>query len=347
MLYRIEQADPRADSQQIKQLWRRNYDTFPEGRYEWMYEKNPSETACFLLKDNNNATIGAVGATTRIFNCEGSTLSAMQAVDFVVDKAHRTAGPAILLQKAIIDYCKDRGIDFVYGFPLKSAEVIHRRLGYISGGVLGRWVKIIHSGYKLKHIYPKLPALKSISQTIDFALKVASKENWHKPKAKYETKTCSYLDAGINDLWRRTEHIRNGAVVGERTSEYLDWRFRAQTCLSPHAVYVTGSGGNIHAYAICEEKNGVAQIRDIFYDDSESLVELIARMIREWRKSEIAAISINCVGDSAVTRVLTQFGFVTRPSETVAVVRWIRDIKKAEEKMRDGAWYLTDADMDT
>ncbi|WP_455388062.1 hypothetical protein, partial [Petrachloros mirabilis] len=290
--------------------------------------------------------VGAIGVTPRSVNHKGNVFSAMQAVDLVVDKAHRTAGPAILLQKSIIEYCKDRGTDFLYGFPLKSAELIHRRLGYISTGVLSRWVKIIRSGHKLKHIYPTLPAISAISQTVDFALKVASKESWHKPNARYDLKTCDYLDAGIDGLWKRTAHLRNGAIVGERSIEYLDWRFRAPTSMSPHAVCVTGSGGHVHAYAIYEENNNVVQIRDLLYEDIESLVELIARMTKEWRDSEKASISINCVGDASIARVLTQFGFIKRPSETVVVIRWLRSIQTVEEMMRGGAWYLTDADMD-
>ena len=101
MTYTIRIADIHKDKQALLSLWKNNLESSFEERYEWIYQKNPTgPPRCFLLcNEGNDAIVGAITLFPRNFSIQGRLVSAFVCGDLVVERGHRTLGPAIKLIK--------------------------------------------------------------------------------------------------------------------------------------------------------------------------------------------------------------------------------------------------------
>src|SRR5512138_2972324 len=98
MAYAIVRADPNGDRDAIFSVWSRNRPQFSTQRYEWIYGGSAAHrVAVWLLRGHDDPAVGASALLSRRMRGPAGTIEVGQAIDLVVDPAHRSVGPAILL----------------------------------------------------------------------------------------------------------------------------------------------------------------------------------------------------------------------------------------------------------
>jgi hypothetical protein len=158
----------------------------------------------------------------------------------------------------------------------------------------------------------------------------------------------SWLDAPderIDQLWAsaKDEH----GVVGARTSALLRWRFPPGERIKL-ALACARDGGAPRAYALIEQIDDVAHVRDIFghHDAVGTLLDLLVPALYP---RGAASLSIRYLGAPWLVEALESRGFVRRPGERMIAVG-VSERLSTDEKaaIADVAqWHLTDLDEDT
>lgn len=343
MSYVTISAAPVALRDSVLDLWSKN---FPEGsadRYEWLYERGPAHG--WLLRDEQDRTVGGAGMMVRTVRAEGRTLAAGQAIDMNVDREHRTAGPAIALARNGVADLRSARFDFLYAFPNALSIPILRRVGYEVVGPLGRWAKPL----SLRHFAaegnrPWLRGIPSICSTPLLAL--GSREIYPLRFRGLLAGVTDLFDGRVDALWEKVASRWN--VMGERTAGYLNWRFAGAPVT--HRIYFVASGdGGWRGYLVYHFRGRMAYVSDFLFDGPETFDLLWGGFLRLMRSGQAQGVVTLFLGDETVTRRLRRFGFWRRPCDWSLLVA--ADRQRRQEDLASlftpSNWYLTRADIDT
>lgn len=339
MTYRIGPSDPVADRQAILELWQRNLPESDFARYAWLYDHGPA--AGLVLRSEAEEPVGSTGLMRRTWRAFGRDVAAGQAVDLNVDRRHRTIGPALALQRAVIDAAGERGFEFIYGFPNPQSEAVLRRAGYREIGRLGRWVKPLST----RRLNDRLPNW--LCAGADALLPLVSAETYRRLPAGLRAERVRQFDQRFDRLFEAAADRL--PILGHRTAEYLDWRFARSPHARHHVLGLFNRDERLLAYVVWRQQRGTARVGDLLAAEPENLELLLAELLRRLRRRRTAAVAINYLGHPAVCRTLKRLGFWPRPLDWKAMIRLDPDAPLAvDERLQDPAhWYLTRADLDT
>lgn len=122
--YYVTEVSSEEDLAQAISLWERNLPTAKgDGikKYQWFYEANPyTRASLWLLKyKGNDKAVGVGGVGFRRFSVRSKSLVGAIGVDLAVEKGHRSLGPALKLQRTIME-ATERDVDFRYGFSKQA-----------------------------------------------------------------------------------------------------------------------------------------------------------------------------------------------------------------------------------
>lgn len=348
MNYSILKADLRKDRENIVDLWKRNFPGLSEERYSWIYEGNLySSVVCFLVKETeHDRVIGAATLFPRRIVVNGKIYLSAIAGDFVVDINHRGLGPALLLQKAAVLSCSRGTFAMLYGFPNKKSETVLLKAGYKVLGDCLRMTKPLRSEYYLqKHI--KTSAIrKALSKPVDLTAKVMSKESYYRHNRKYAVETPLFFDERFDELWGKVSTLV--PVIGERSSSYLNWRFKR----SPqHDYFVFALTLKENAsllgyivYSVADNKIAIADLLSI--DMDKTFDSLLAEFLISQRKKGISSVSLNYMGTHLLIDKLKEYGFSIR-EKINKVLFFTSPESPFQSRLSDKEnWYLLPGDND-
>lgn len=344
VFYTVDQADLSRDRERIINLWRQNYSSFSPNRYEWMYQNNPhGDPYCLLLKTPDGEIVGATALMRRRIRVGPRSLCAGQAIDLVVHRAHRSGGPALQLQRALLAGLESHHIDFLYSTPLPGAELIARRVGYRILSPLQRWSAILRSETELRARIPMRAIRIPAGILIDTALRIRSGDLLFR-EARWNTGLCDGFDARFDDLWARAS-IRH-EWIGERSAFYLSWRF------GPNAGHfqifcITDQKQRLMGYLVFSQHDQTARIADLLVADPAWLAPLLRAFTRGMHKAGLAYLNLLTVGPEWLGKTLHACGFFRRPEKSNMLI-FISDKRLQEfpQILDANHWYLTDADRD-
>jgi hypothetical protein len=348
--YAVARADVGADEAALAALFATNLRTRgdPRDRLRWFYRDAPAgRGAAFLLSHavgaGAPAIIGCAGAGMRAFWAGGARLRAGLLGDFAVDRDHRTAMPALIVQRQVRAFVRGE-LDFGYGFPNEAAAAVFKRLGYAVLGQLERWVRVLRVEPYARRLTPYAIAA-SAARAADRMIGVADLALSVPARIGYELAWTAGVDERFDRLWERA---RAGyAVVGDRGAATLRWRFFGR----PGARYeiaalVDRSSRDLVAYAVLQEEGEVARICDVFAPSARELHRLLARLIAALHARGFAAASLRFLGPPRARRVLERLGFRVRGRQAVIVEPGERSAVPAASLLRPEGWLLTDFDED-
>jgi hypothetical protein len=344
MSYTVCHSDPQDDRECILGLWRQNLPDASADRYDWLYEAGPATS--WLVRSAAGEAVGATGLMGRNMKVFDRMVRAGQAIDLNVDKEHRTIGPALGLQRALTDAVRRRQLDLVYSFPNAQSELVQRRAGFQELGRLGRWAKPLRIGEGLRARLRRKPGGKLAAALARPLLWLRSPELFYRRPAKLQAWVTDRFDARFDRLWETAS--RRFAIVGERTSEYLSWRF----CQCPDACYrvlcLADTDQRLLAYLVYHCRNGMAHVGDFFFADTCYLEPLLAEFLRMIRPEQAEAVIVVYLGSSEVCARLKRFGFWPRPSDRNAIVYADEEILGCDTAslLDKENWHLTQADID-
>ena len=345
MSYTISQPDLQRDQACLLDLWQRNLPEASRSRYGWLYETG--RATGWLLNCREESAVGSTGLMARTFNAFGEVLEAGQAIDLNVDKAHRTMGPALGLQRAVTATVKRRQFGLVYAFPSAQSESVLRRAGYKVLGGVERWYKPLRCDEVFKDRLRHRLAGKVASTVVGSALRVSFPEKLRRRPTDLDVHVTDHFDARFDLLWQAA--AGRFPIVGERTSDYLNWRFRR----CPNARYrvfcLTGARRELLAYVVYARHEDTVHVNDLFFAEVDNLNYLLAEFLRLMRRQGAKAVVTVYQGSETVSQTLRRFGFWKRPSEWRTMLYVDREWfgPHADAVFDPENWHLTRADVDT
>lgn len=326
-------------------LWQRNLPDTAPGRYEWLYERGQARG--WLLRDAHGTAVGATGLMPRSMCVAGQQVPAGQAIDLNIDAEHRTVGPALGLQRAVTATVQQRECALLYAFPNALSEPVLRRVGYRPLGAFERWAKPLRSQSRLPRGLQTGLAGRLAGRLIDALLCVRRPEAFYRRPAGLRVAVVDTFDARFDELFSRA--AGQFTVVGERSAEYLTWRFVHSPTARHRAICLSDRQGRLQAYLVVGRQAGQFHIADLFFSDPCWLDALVVEGIRLARRERGESIVCTYLGPDWIGNRLARFGFWKRPSRwNVLVLADEARLRVSRELLLDHEqWLLTRGDVDT
>jgi len=358
--YVVLPADPERDAETIRRLWHRNLPEVSPQRYDWLYRSGTAEA--WLLRGPDGEVVGSTGLMRRRLKLFGDLRPAGQAVDLNVDRAHRFATPALLLQRAVTAAAHDGRAEAIYGFANTNSAALLRRAGYRPLGELQRWVKPLRMGPSLRARYGKGPLW---NLGADLALRLlgwASPETYRYRRGPGRFEAIEQFDERFDALWAAASP--RFPIVGERTADYLRWRFTRSPDGPYEVLGLCDARQSLRAYLVYRHHGSYVYLSDFFGVEPPACCTLLAELIRRARREGTEAVATFWLGPARVAQTLQRFGFRRRSSgltTLLAASGKTSEVLKTSEVSRTASerpgvdparrfdpesWYLTAADLD-
>jgi len=311
--YKIVEADLAANRQDIVNLMSRNAPEKcdQEARFEWLYRRNPNGSPkCFLVKEIEKGTyVGCGTVFPRRIVLDGKTVMAGIVGDTMVDKNHRTLGPALMLQRRIMQECTENSLAFIYGVPNEFSEVVNVRLGYKVIGRFVRMVRYLRSEQLIARFANNLIA-RVVSVPLDGLLYLGLL-SWGKSRGLGNIK-CDFSDhfgEDFNALWKNT--ARQEAITGERTDGFLGWRYGSHPSKKFEVFTAKREKEGLLGYIVFTLENGDAHIYDMIGGDFDSVI--LDMFLQECRKTKgVNAVTVDVLEGSRTMKKLERKLFLKR-----------------------------------
>jgi len=348
MSYSLIKADINLNKNEIFRIWDRNYPGALEKKFKWIYKNNPAGKAhVWLLKHEvSGEFIGITALFPKKFAANGTTLLAGITGDLVVDKEHRSLGPAMMLQKAVISAVQDGTFDFIYGFPNKASEPVFKRAGYQILGERIRLVKILKTAPKLMRLpFGKYWGL-LLSPILDAVLRLSSAETWFFLSKKFQCEDIKNIDERFDHLWEKQDFRYN--ILGERAKSHLKWKFFTKPDNNRIFIIYDSDKKHIKGYIIYRQLEKTIEIRDfLFTSDKEASSALIAGFLRHARSLKADSVVIAMLRNNKFIQFMKQFGFIERKDEQKIFVLFSDKALTLHPSLKNNAdWLLLQSDDD-
>jgi hypothetical protein len=350
-VYRVFKCDFETNKELILSLWEKNFGFAGEKRFEWLYGKNSlGNSSIFLLRDVNENLVGINGLIGRTFIINGSPFKACQAIDLLIDRKHRTLGPALQLHRELIHWINKNSFALVYGFPLKPAELVLRRMDYQLLGSRERWVKPLRSISILKKYISIRFVARILSPIVDLLIMLKGREIFKLKDKKLKTFitacTKNEFDDRFDRLWRRGVH--QFYAIGERNSSYLKWRFESNSQRDFFVFALADLENELQGYVIYSiDKNRTVNIADLYFVNYNTLNYLLHKFAKIQRKKGNEAICFTFMGPAEVKKVLKTQGFIQRSEDSNVLIYFnTKQHSFSKNGFTKDDWYFTDADTD-
>ncbi len=317
----------------LLELWQRNFPDASRDRFEWLYGTGRAEA---LLLGERKA-IGAAGLMRRRFAIAGEVIEGGAAIDLNVDEQQRSVGPAMTLARAVMKLADENGCSCLYGLPIPRAAGVLKRCGYRQIGEVSNWTKLLRSEVKLRSVLRSSLAAKVAAPLVDVALRWKSSDSTRRLPPQVVVEIPTTFDERFNRLWR-TAAQRFG-VLGERSADYLKWRFSKCPELKYECFALTGRGsGELLGYVVWHRSDESICIADLLAVDDSATELLLAEFTRHARRLRADAIRLSCFAAPRFYSLLESTGFSRRQDSYPVLVR-MSEVA--------GDVYMTMADHDT
>jgi GNAT superfamily N-acetyltransferase len=337
----------------ILHLWRENLGdprirSVIDTRWRWMSELNPAGPVkmCVVVDSATDAVVGAAAALPRRLWVRGHEIKAAVLCDFVVDKSHRTAGPAVALQRTLARTCFQDGIGLLYGFPNDRAFPVVARIGYKTVGMATMWFRPLQASRKLREYVPE-PLARVAGAVIDGALMAHEFQCHLRRKKVWNDSTHRTPNQTFLDLWDRGKAFHR--IAGERTPAYLSWRY-AQHPIEQCGFFCLSEKHNeqLRAYVAYSVLDGKVNVLDAFWETPDVLQPLFVGFVRSMRAMGHASVSVCHVGDSMVLRPLRKLGFIQSSQQRrfICKVGDEQNTELAQAAYDASQWSLFDGELD-
>lgn len=332
----------------ILALWRENLPGLPDDRFKWIYKDNPYGPAKTILaqKVDTQEYVGCATVYPRLLYVDGKELRAGIVVDFAVNKEHRVFGPAVIMQRKIIDAYLSKEFDVIYGYPNSKSIGVIKRVGYSLLGDVEYWTKILDWAPKLTRVL-KIRLLASLA---GFFLDIISIliETFYKIKlhSNYYTKVLSKPTQEFNILWEKAKD--NYSVIGEKSLDYLQWRYSAAGSGKYNFFCVYNRKNALCAYLVYQKNDDVAIICDLFLDDIGNIRQIMVLFTGLMRKLKYKSIVMMYLGNVIYSRIFKEVLFVNKRDKRPVLIFLGNNLTEQEKStlLKSSKWYLLDGELD-
>ena len=340
--WEVTQPDVASLREPLLGLWQRNLPTAAEHRIDWLY--GSGRARAWLLAERDGAPAGAAGLMLRRMSVAGRMTDGGAAIDLNVDQTQRSVGPALALVRAVTSAADREGREVLFGLPNRSATAVMKRAGYRELGEFSCWTKLLNSEQKLLGVLRSKWASRLLAPLTDTALQLMSSEWRVRTPRDVVAESLPHFDNRFDRLWTRASGRFD--VIGERTEDYLSWRFANCPDLDYRIFALSERAtGELLGYVVWYADEGATSVSDLLALDEPTTSLLLAEFSRFARHTRSSAIRFGCFGSPEFYRRLQLAGFQRRQNRHPVLGRWGGESGLATRA--DANWYLTLADSDT
>jgi hypothetical protein len=346
--YEVKGADPQGARELVLAVWREGgldghqAPEWSQGRYDWFYLRNPQGTARLSLLFNGEASLaGSLGIGCRGFYVGGERVLAGALVDFVVSPRHRSAFPALTLQRKGREHALE-SMDLLYGLPGASAVGVCKRLPSHLSLEFTRLARVLRHRSYLERLLPRLRLLAApasfMIDALDF-LRMRARLFSSRLRGEW----VADFDESFDALWAELD--KTHLCIGTRDRGFLRWRFRERPGCDYRIFTVRHRrDGSLRMYFVCRGTGGVLSIDDCLGVGSESQLEQgVLMFCLAARKLGASSVEVHLAGKTALLRALLRSHFSVRGGRPFFAV--LGDALQG--RVGGHNWYITRADEDT
>jgi len=340
--WEVTQPDAASLREPLLGLWRRNLPTAAEHRFDWLY--GSGRARAWLLGERDATPAGAAGLMLRRMTVAGRMVDGGAAIDLNVDQTQRSVGPALALVRAVTGAADREGREVLFGMPNRSATAVMKRAGYREVGEFSCWTKLLSTEQKLHSVLRSRWASQLMAPLTDKALQLTSIEWRTRLPRQIIAETLPRFDSRFDGLWSRVADRFD--VIGERTEDYLNWRFTNCPDLA-YEIFTLAerATGELLGYVVWYADEGAVSISDLLAIDEPTTTLLLTAFSRSVRRTNASAIRFGCLGSPEFYRLLQRAGFHRRQNRHPVLGRLSGAAEAAN--CQEANWYLTMADSDT
>lgn len=332
----------------LNSMWKRNQSDFTPERYSWLYEKNPSGApVIYLLQyEKDFSFVGAITLFPRKIFYNGKKVNAYICGDLVVDKQHRSLGPALSLIKSAIRRCDEDAPCILLGIPNTKSENVMLRAGFEILADYCVMTKLIKSNCYLSKLIHSQFFSGILSFLVDQLLALRYGKLLRLGKSQYTTEVLSRFDKRFDYVFDTA--ITSNSFIGERSAQYLTWRFHNspynQSEIFGLSVKDTTQISSYLVYHVAHQR---AYISDLAFDTTDnSLTNLLANFSVEMKSRGCSAISVTFSGNPSLIDIFHNNGYFLRTTNNRVIIYSSLNDENLFNTIKAGQWHLTPADND-
>jgi hypothetical protein len=275
-------------------------------RTSWLYQNCTFGEAIAFVLMKDLEPIGIAAAFPRKFLKNNQEIHIWVLGDFAIDQPFRALGPAVQLQRALLQKLEEKSVSY-YDLPSVQMQAVYTRLGVTPVLTLSRWT------YPLALAVGTKEALRSASRA-------ASR------LALYPRRLVTGLSRGFK-LTKATaaeipaEELTRSAAnhlgcLCHRTSEYLGWRYERNGGYKTDLFLLTDSYGTIRGYTACRALDRRMLVLD-WIADEEAFPSLLAATCELASVAKFDAVDCVLPDRHRVQPLLKSAGFFKRESSAL------------------------------
>ncbi len=345
--YAVRPANIVRDREIVLGLWQQGFPAPDQQRikYDWCYGPTPVGVGrLYLLEHGANAeVIGVQGIVPRHWWYQGKTRGVGICADLVVDKNHRSIGPALNMVRQVIEIEQDLpAAELLYGFPNPKSEALYRRAGYTKWGEITRYARPLRLHFWLaRKAIPDLLA-RVLGKINDIAFQLRLKLSNMHASQHWCCVPANVFDKRFDVLWSRVSKQAGPMVI--RDSEFLQWRFGNNFSGQTQVMVLEARDGQIDGYVVyvVNGDNMVSILDFLTVDNDKTLPAMLKMFLRAmYDKGHVGAM-LEFAGPKPISDILVRCGFLPRESSPVYVV-----LGKTQSELEQGGLpYFTGCDRD-
>ncbi len=347
--YRTELADLRASKAELARLWAQNLegcdDALVRRKLAHGYLDNPAGEGIAVLLRAAAPAIGAQGLHERRFHLGAATLRGACMADFVVDAAHRSLGPALMLMKRATEQA-GQGFDLIYGLPNRKAAAVCARAGLTRVGQMQRYVKLLRTRERLVARLPPAAA-GAVSVLADGLLTLADRRRRGRRARRWACTELAWCEPGsavfVDAAWaRRSVEL----LLSERSAQMLAWRFDEGRQGGWRLCGFTDAAGEPAGWSVWRHNGRDVEVGDFFVSEpARDATAAFAAFSALMRQQGCAGISMEVLAPPAVEAALLAAG-MSRRDDAMPVFARVAPEGGFQLPVAD-RWYLTRFDNDS
>lgn len=357
MGYRARPFDASRDRSSLLDLWRENLSDRSlvaqlDARFHWLYEADAVHAlrTYLVVDDTSEVVVGCSSLLPHHVSVDGTLLPASIGVDLAIAKGHRTAGPAVVLQRAVVNAVTagERGAGaFCFSYPNDGALPVVKRVGYKPVAVTAHAVKPARTGYKLDARVPLAALRKPLAFLGDLALGALDRTRLVRAPLPHRAHVLARADERFDALFHEVrKRIR---VLGDRRAGFLNWRYVGCPTRAHTFVGITDrSERSLLAYAIIAVDGSTAILLDFLAMDDAATIALFVHVAAHARARNLDSIYASYVAAPSLTAVLEQSGFFPRGADRTFITYVPSHASKALHDAVETAdhWQILDGELD-
>lgn len=295
-------------SKDIVRFWREYLPGTPEGRLEWM-NRNPDGKPIWLLAldKENDELAGTVSIMPRKMFFNGKAYLAGIVGDFMVDKKHRVFGPAMSLQKTVLESYHKYDLDFIFTIPNNASINLTKMAGFRESIKIRYFIKPVAASYYLERYIHKNLA-KIISPFINIALNIFSRDTYLK-KHDWDVEV-EKLDDSFDELWDELKTNLN-RLQHNRSASVLVWHYLENPLFKCRIIKsVEKDGKTILGYLVFLKQEESIEIIDLLYSDNSVMNSLFKYLIDLANRENVHSITCRLSDKDNIKNIIKRFGFM-------------------------------------